>query len=196
MDALARSAAEDPAVARLRMALALARGDLRGAGKWVRDAAPMAERRDGALATTAVQAAANQADAVHWLRPDKATAHKAAPDPADAFARAVVQHRFGDPTTALADAQAALAVANRDGSPDDRVRANLLRARILMEARQFEQATAVLGELDAYTATDYRVAWMAAALYGKRGDAGPARQARQQASALAGERSLDVPPLL
>jgi len=196
MDALARSAAEDPAVARLRMALALARGDLRGAGQWVRDAAPMAERRDGALATTAVQAAANQADAVHWLRPDKATAHKAAPDPADAFARAVVQHRFGDPTTALADAQAALAVANRDGSPDDRVRANLLRARILMEARQFEQATAVLGELDAYTATDYRVAWMAAALYGKRGDAGPARQARQQASALAGERSLDVAPLL
>ena len=105
-------------------------------------------------------------------------------------------YRFGTPSDALRDAQTALAVANRDGSPNDRVRANLLRARVLMDARQFDQATAVLGELDAYAATDYRVAWFAATLDSRRSDTASGRQARQQASALAGERRLEVPPLL
>jgi uncharacterized protein HemY len=196
VDALAATTTQDPSVTRLRMALAVARGDVAGAGRWAGDAGARADGQDAGAAAIAVQAAATSTDAGRWLRPEGAGGAAARPDPADAFARAFVQHRFGDRAAALRDAQAALAIANRDGSPNDRVRANLLRARVLMDAGQLEQATAVLGELDAYAAVDYRVAWLAAALYGKRGDAGSARQARQEAKALAGERVPGVVPLL
>lgn len=196
IDALAATRSQDLSVARLRMALAVARGDAAGAGQWAANAGARPDGQDAGVAAIAVQAAATSTDAARWLRPDGTGGTATRPDPADAFARAIVQHRFGDRAAALRDAQAALAIANRDGSPNDRVRANLLRARILMDARQLDQATAVLGELDAYAAVDYRVAWLAAALYGKRGDAASARQARQEAAALAGERSLGVPPLL
>ncbi|WP_426803957.1 winged helix-turn-helix domain-containing protein [Stenotrophomonas sp. SrG] len=196
IDALAATTTQDPSVTRLRMALAVARGDVAGAGRWAGDAGARPEGQDASVATIAVQAAATSTDAGRWLRPEGAGGAAARPDPADAFARAFVQHRFGDRAAALRDAQAALAIANRDGSPNDRVRANLLRARVLMDAGQMDQATAVLGELDAYAAVDYRVAWLAAALYGKRGDAGSARQARQEAKTLAGERAPGVVPLL
>lgn len=196
IDALAATTAQDPSVTRLRMALAVARGDVAGAGRWAGDAGARPDGQDAGAAAIAVQAAATSTDAARWLRPEGAGGAAARPDPADAFARAIVQHRFGDRAAALRDAQAALAIANRDGSPNDRVRANLLRARILMDAGQMDQATAILGELEAYAAVDYRVAWLAAALYGKRGDAGSARQARQEAKALAGERIPGVVPLL
>lgn len=196
VDALAATTSQDSSAMRLRMALAVARGDVAGAGRWAGDAGARADGQDAGAAAIAVQAAATSTDAARWLRPEGAGGAAARPDPADAFARAMVQHRFGDRAAALHDAQAALAIANRDGSPNDRVRANLLRARILMDAGQMDQATAVLGELDAYAAVDYRVAWLAAALYGKRGDAGSARQARQEAKALAGERVPGVVPLL
>lgn len=196
VDALAATTSQDSSVTRLRIALAVARGDVVGAGRWAGDAGTRPEGEDASVAAIAVQAAASSTDAARWLRPEGAGGAAARPDPADAFARAFVQHRFGDRAAALRDAQAALAIANRDGSPNDRVRANLLRARILMDAGQMDQATAVLGELDAYAAVDYRVAWLAAALYGKRGDAGSARQARQEAKALAGERVPGVVPLL
>lgn len=196
VDALAATTTQDPSVTRLRMALAVARGDVAGAGRWAGDAGARPDGQDAGAAAIAVQAAASPTDAARWLRPEGAGGTAARPDPADAFARAMVQHRFGDRAAALRDAQAALAIANRDGSPNDRVRANLLRARILMDAGQMDQAMAVLGELEAYAAVDYRVAWLAAALYGKRGDAGSARQARQEAKALAGERVPGVVPLL
>lgn len=196
IDALAATTTQDPSVTRLRMALAVARGDVAGAGRWAGDAGARPDGQDAGAAAIAVQAAASPTDAARWLRPEGAGGAAARPDPADAFARAIVQHRFGDRAAALRDAQAALAIANRDGSPNDRVRANLLRARILMDAGQMDQAMAVLGELEAYAAVDYRVAWLAAALYGKRGDAGSARQARQEAKALAGERVPGVVPLL
>lgn len=196
IDALAATTTQDPSVTRLRMALAVARGDVAGAGRWAGDAGARPDGQDAGAAAIAVQAAASPTDAARWLRPEGAGGTAARPDPADAFARAIVQHRFGDRAAALRDAQAALAIANRDGSPNDRVRANLLRAWILMDAGQMDQATAILGELEAYAAVDYRVAWLAAALYGKRGDAGSARQARQEAKALAGERVPGVVPLL
>jgi len=196
IDALAAATTQDPSVTRLRMALAVARGDVAGAGRWAGDAGARPDGQDAGAAAIAVQAAASPTDAARWLRPEGAGGAAARPDPADAFARAIVQHRFGDRAAALRDAQAALAIANRDGSPNDRVRANLLRARILMDAGQMDQAMAVLGELEAYAAVDYRVAWLAAPLYGKRGDAGSARQARQEAKALAGERVPGVVPLL
>ena len=195
IDTLAGGPAPATWVARLRMALAVARGDRTGAAKWARSAIIPGEL-DAGIAAVAAQAAGDPADAARWLSSVAPAAPGKQGDPANAFARAVVTYRFGTPADALRDAQTALAVANRDGSPNDRVRANLLRARVLMDARQFDQATAVLGELDAYAATDYRVAWFAATLDSRRSDTASGRQARQQASALAGERRLEVPPLL
>lgn len=195
-DALAINSPQDPAVTRLRMGLAVARGDVQAANRWARTAGARTQGMDANILAVAAQAVANPTDAAGWQRSSDATDPSADPDPGDAFFRAVLQHRFGEPADALRDAQAALAIANRDGSPNDRVRANLLRARVLMDSQQLDQASAVLGELDAYAATDYRVAWLAYALYSKRGDTGPGRQAQQQASALAGERKLTVPPLL
>jgi len=195
VDALAANAEQGPLVARLRMALAVARGDLATAHQLARSGDTSLKRLDSTVTIVAVQAAANETDAARWLRPET-EAPATNTDPGDAFARAVLQHRFGEPAVAMREAQTALAVANRDGSPNDRVRANLLRARILMDARKFDQATAVLGELDAYAAADYRVAWLAYTLYTQRGDTSLARLAREQLSALAGERKLDVTPLL
>lgn len=196
IDALAANTEQGPLVARMRMALAVARGDLATAHQLARSGDTSLKRLDSTVTIVAAQAAANQEDAARWLRPVDPTAPAAKPDPGDTFARAALQYRFGEPAAALREAQTALAVANRDGSPNDRVRANVLRALVLMDAGQLDQATAVLGELDAYPAADYRVAWLAYTLYTRRGDAAPARQARQQVSALAGERELDVLPLL
>ncbi|WP_367345964.1 winged helix-turn-helix domain-containing protein [Stenotrophomonas bentonitica] len=195
VDALAANADQGPLVARLSMALAVSRGDSGKAQQLARNGDTSLKRLDSTVTIVAVQGAGNKQDAARWLRPDTATP-ATKPDPGDAFARAALQYRFGEPAAALREAQTALAVANRDGSPNDRVRANLLRARILMDARQFDQATAVLGELDAYAAADYRVAWFAYTLYTQRGDTSSGQQAREQLIALAGERKLDVPPLL
>jgi len=195
--ALARTGSKDPSVSRLRMAVAVARGDSGGAGRLAGSASVPVQGAVSEIAAIAVQAAAGQEDGARWLGPGASARHAAAaPDPATFFAKAMLQHRFGPAGQALRDAQNALAVANRDGSPNDRVRANLLRAAVLLDANQPEQAVAVLGELDAYASTDYRVAWWASALYKRRGDAASARQAQQQAAALAGERPLGTPPLL
>lgn len=197
IEALAKTGNTDPAVSRLRMALAVARGDMAGAGRLAGSASLPAQGAVSEVAAIAVQAAAREVDGSRWVGTGTSATHGAAgPDPSAMFAEAVLQKRFGTADLALRDAQAALAVANRDGSPNDRVRANLLRAAVLLDARQPDQAIAVLGELDAYASTDYRVAWWAAAVHKRRGDAASARQAQQQAAALAGERPLGTPPLL
>ncbi|MNV88115.1 hypothetical protein D3C71_1822920 [compost metagenome] len=90
----------------------------------------------------------------------------------------------------------ALAVADRDGSPNDRLRANLLRALVLLDAGKVQEATAVLGELEAYAKHDFRVAWLAWTVYSRRGDVALARNALAQAQALRGQRTLTLVPVL
>lgn len=193
-----------PEVTALRMGVALARGDHARAARLATRAPPAPSPAASALAAVAVQAAASADVARAWL---PASPHKASSPtssqapPAEgaverAFAAAVLARRFGPRNDALAAAADAVALADRDGSPNDRVRANVLRAQALLDAGRLQDATAVLGELDAYADVDYRVAWLAWKVYERRGDADLARHGFLQAQALRGQRELAGEPLL
>lgn len=195
---LSTSGMSDQTRVRLQMAEAVARGDTRAAAQYAAVLPDLAETLEDATVVVAVQAAGGVAAAQRWVTRWQAQQPPGetvlAPDPA--FFEAVVQARFGEPAVALAAADRALSVANRDGSANDQVRAGLLRARVLMKADRLEEAGAVLGELDPYTRADYRVAWQAWNLHRRRGDAALTGAAQQQARTLAGERALEVVPLL
>ncbi len=196
--ALPTSGTSGQMLQRLRMAQAVARGDRKEAADLSSQLPDLAEMLDASTVVVAVQAAGTQMAAQRWItrwQAQQAPGQPAVP-PAAAFFEAVAQARSGEPAAALAAADRALAVASRDGSSNDQVRAGLLRARVLMAADRLEEASAVLGELDPYTRADYRVAWQAWELHRRRGDAALAGAAQQQAKALAGERALDVMPLL
>jgi DNA-binding winged helix-turn-helix (wHTH) protein/tetratricopeptide (TPR) repeat protein len=185
----------------LQMAVALSRGDRGNAARLAKQVPASAQAPDFNGVTIPVQAAGAALVARSWLKlsvPEQAAqSAETATDPAAAaFAAAVVERRFGSVGTALPLANEALAVADREGSPNDRVRANVLRALVLLDARQIQDATAVLGELDGYASADYRVAWLAWTLYNRRGDTDMARHAFTQVQALRGQRMLAVEPLL
>lgn len=198
LKALPASSLSGQTDARLRMADAVARGDTAAAAKRAARLPDLAETVEPATLLVAAQAAGTRAAAQGWITRFEA---QQPPDqrerqPELAWARALTQLRFGNGSAALQDADVALAIANRDGSPNDRVRANLLRARVLMDTGRLDDASAVLGELEAYAAVDYRVAWLAWTLYTRRGEAELANNAQQQVRALAGQRALKVVPLL
>ncbi len=196
--ALPTSGTSGQVLQRLRMAQAVARGDRKLAAQLAAQLPDLAETLDVSTVVVAVQAAGTQAAAQRWITRWQAQQPpgQPTPSPGEAFFEAVAQARFGEPAAALAAADRALTVANRDGSGNDQVRAGLLRARVLMVADRLEEASSVLGELDPYTRADYRVAWQAWELHRKRGDVALMRAAEQQAQALAGERALDGVPLL
>ncbi|WP_282296338.1 winged helix-turn-helix domain-containing protein [Stenotrophomonas sp. PS02289] len=182
---------------RLQMADALARGDQAGGAQLAARLPDLAELLQPATLAVAVQAAGSRAAAQRWMtRYEAQQPPQQALQATAAWSVAAVLARFGDSIRALQAADAALTIANRDGSPSERIRANLLRARILIDAGRLDDATAVLGELDAYTAVDYRVAWFAWTLYTRRGEVDLASSAEKQARALAGERALEAVPLL
>ncbi|MCS4280103.1 DNA-binding winged helix-turn-helix (wHTH) protein/tetratricopeptide (TPR) repeat protein [Stenotrophomonas rhizophila] len=185
------------ATTRLRMSLALARGDRADAARLARQLPASAVEADTGDVAIAVQATDNVDVARRWLHlTPQPPAAPPAQAPAATFAIALMQHRFGAPASALGLADSALAVADRDGSPNDRLRANLLRALVLLDAGKVQEATAVLGELEGYAKADFRVAWLAWTVYNRRGDAALARNALAQAQALRGQRTLTLPPVL
>ncbi|KRG47998.1 hypothetical protein ARC20_17530 [Stenotrophomonas panacihumi] len=195
---------DPPEVTALRMGVALARGEHARAARLATRAPPATPPVAFTLAAIAVQAADSAEVAHAWFRPSP---RKPAPSPAPqaspaeganerAFAMAVLARRFGQRSDALAAATEAVAIADRDGSANDRVRANVLRAQVLLDAGRLQDATAVLGELDAYADVDYRVAWLAWKVYERRGDADLARHGFLQAQALRGQRELAGEPLL
>ncbi len=196
--ALPTSGTSGQALQRLRMSQAVARGDGKRAAQLAAQLPDLAETLDVSSVVVAVQAADTQAAARRWITRWQAQQPPGETErpPGAAFFEAMTQARFGEPAVALAAADRALAGANRDGSANDQVRAGLLRARLLMAADRLEEASAVLGELDPYTRADYRVAWQAWELHRRRGDAALVAAAQQQAQTLAGERALDVMPLL
>ncbi|WP_313459313.1 winged helix-turn-helix domain-containing protein [Stenotrophomonas sp.] len=197
LKAMPTSGMTGQSLVRLQMADALARGDQAGAGRLAARLPDLAETLESATLVVAVQAAGSRAAAQRWVtRYDAQQPPQQALQVASAWSLAAMEARFGDSARALQAADTALTVANRDGSPSERVRANLLRARVLMDAGRLDDATAVLGELDAYAAVDYRVAWFAWTLYTRRGEVDLANNAEQQARALAGERALEPVPVL
>ncbi|GAB3371397.1 hypothetical protein GCM10027431_20190 [Lysobacter rhizosphaerae] len=189
-----------PGLQELMLRLQLARNARTEAGALARHH-PNAGRVPGSLALTAVQAALRNGDAGtarYWLSRSPtqgATTSDGATTSWD-VARALVAQSEGRAEHALQMARLAQAGAERTGSPDDRVRTGLLQARLLLDRGQPDAAAAVLGDLDAFAASDYRVAWTTLALYRALGDPGMAANALERVQALRGERDIAVEPVL
>ena len=81
-------------------------------------------------------------------------------------------------------------------SPELEIRAGVLQAMLLLETHQYAAASSILGELEKYAESDYRVAWVMSALYQALGDTRTAAAARERARALGGERDLARAPIL
>ena len=191
----------DQGLQELMLRLQLARNARTDAGVLARRHPNAADRVQGSLALTAVQAALRNGDAGtarYWLSRSPtqgATTSDGATTSWD-VARALVAQSEGRAEHALQMARQARAVAERTGSPDDRVRTGLLQARLLLDRGQPDAAAAVLGDLDAFAASDYRVAWTTLALYRALGDPGMAANALERVQALRGERDIAVEPVL
>ncbi|BDU16642.1 winged helix-turn-helix domain-containing protein [Lysobacter auxotrophicus] len=185
-------------VAELEMALAIARGDRPRAAALAARIPPASKPVEEDLAIMAVQAAGNAAVARAWRdrlsnQPSERLSDRAF---ARSFASAIVERRFGERDAALAAANKAMALANREGSPDDRVRAGIIRALVLLDGEDSQTAFAVLGELDAYVTADYRAAWLAWTLYRHVGNTAMAERAHLGMDSLRGERQANLEPTL
>ena len=185
-------------VQELQLRLWLARGD-RARAAALAQRMPAADAAvDGSLALAAVEAAlrnGNVAAARAWVARAPATVPDASRTSWD-VARALLAQAEGDRDGALRIARAATARTEHAGAPEERVEAGLLQARLLLAQGQRDAAAALLGDLDAFAATDYRVAWTTLSLYRALGDAGMTATALQRVQALRGERDANVEPAL
>lgn len=182
----------------LELRAALARGDAAGAARLARASIPRDAVVPGSLVLAAVQAALaihDDATSTRW----NASGHRVAAaqrgldwDIADGLLAQSRAHA----SDALATADAAVARVEVSGSPEERVRAGVFKARLLRMQGRFEAAAPVLGDLDTFAAGDYRVAWEALALYRALRDDAMARAASERVHALRGERDPAVVPAL
>ena len=84
----------------------------------------------------------------------------------------------------------------RTGSSDGRVIAGLAHAKLLLAGGQRDEAAAILGDLDGFAASDYRVAWTTLALYRALGETAMVNTAETRVQALRGERDAAIEPAL
>lgn len=193
-------AQSDPIIRELRLRLLLARNDVGKARQMAREDAAM-QATSGGLLLAAVQAALRGQDlalANAWLDAAAVPARQSGEDLASALAlaAALVARADATPELALAKAEQAAAVAGSRASPESEIRTGVLRAMLLLDTRQYGAASAIMGELEKYAESDYRVAWVMTRLYQSLGDADAAAAALQIARTLAGERDLAVEPIL
>ncbi|GAB3090386.1 winged helix-turn-helix domain-containing protein [Lysobacter terrae] len=178
----------------LRVRLSL---DVRTAGVLARRYPAPGDAVPGSLALAAVQAALlnhQVAMAQSWL--SRAPAPASTTDVAWTVAGALVAQGEHRDDSALQLAHQAMAIAERTGSPSDRVRTGVLLARLLLAQGHRDAAAAVLGDLDAFVALDYRVAWTTLELYRELGDQGMVRDALKRVQTLRGDRDIEMAPLL
>jgi DNA-binding winged helix-turn-helix (wHTH) protein/tetratricopeptide (TPR) repeat protein len=188
----------DPALRELLLRLHLARGELVEAKRQVSGGPPSSHTGDG-LMLAAVQAAVRAGDlplARSWLSSDASVDEQDARYHAVAVAlgRALLARAGGDAAAALSEAGQAAGVAGM--SPEAEIQTGIVQAMVLLDARQFDAASAILGRLEKYADTDYRVAWAMKTLYRALGDQGAAAAALGRASALRGDRDIAIPPVL
>jgi len=154
----------------------------------------------GSLMLVAVQAAVGNHDADtarRWLsRAPGPVAGRTESSTEWDLARALMAGSQAHDDNALQAARRAMIRAEHEGSPDERVQAGLVQARLLLAQGHRDAAAAVLGDLDAFAATDYRVAWATLALYRALGDPAMTAAALVRVRALRGEQDLAVEPLL
>jgi len=190
----------DPVMRELRLRLQLAGGDFGRARQLAADAVAM-EGAGGGLLLAAVQAALRGRDvplAKAWLSAASAQAGQAQGDtaPAIALAGALIDRAGAAPAAALAQAERAATLAGGHSSPDSEIQTGVLRAMVLLDTHQYAAASAIMGELEKYSESDYRVAWVMSRLYQSLGDAPTAASARVRAQALGGERDIAAEPVL
>lgn len=190
----------DPKLVELSLRLQMAKGDFAQARRLAAKG-PAAAGVGPGLRLAGVQAALRGHDlplAKTWLA---ARAVDADPSPTGAdfaveLSRALIARAAGDQAGALALAEKAAASLGNRASPDAVIQAGAMQALTLLDARNSTAASALMGELEKYAESDYRVAWVMASLYRALGDARTAASARTRASALAGERDLGIEPIL
>jgi DNA-binding winged helix-turn-helix (wHTH) protein/tetratricopeptide (TPR) repeat protein len=189
----------DPRMLELRLHLDLARGQFAQARSLAADN-PAAAGAGGGLLLAGVQAALRARDlplARAWLARASQDARTQGESAfASTLAQALVDRAAGQPAGALAQAEKAATFVEARDSPDGEIQAGLVRAMVLLDNRQSAAASAIMGELEKYSETDFRVAWVMSRLYRALGDAGAAASASARAKALAGERSLATEPVL
>lgn len=188
----------DPLLREVLLRLRLARGELAEAKKLAGSDPSATEARDG-LMLVAVQAALRMDDlplAKSWLSRGSSVGEQDARYHAVVLelARALVARNEGDGVTALRHAERAATVAGV--SPEAEIQTGVVQARLLLDARQYDAASAILGRLEKYAETDYRVAWAMLALYRALGDQRAATAALERANALRGDRDIAVEPVL
>ena len=188
----------DPVLRELLLRLALARGELAEARKFAGSAPSSMDTGDG-LMLAAVQAALRVGDlplAKTWLSSD------ASVDEQDAryhtvaleLARALIARAEGDAANALRHAERAAGVSGM--SPEAEIQTGVVQAMVLLDARQYDAASAIMGRLEKYAETDYRVAWTMRTLYRALGDQRTAAAAFERANALRGDRDIALAPVL
>lgn len=187
----------DPRMLELRLRLHLARGESAQARQLA--AAAPTPRAEGGLLLAGVQAAVRGRDpalAKAWL----SAAARGKPTDGEPYAvdlaQALVERAERHPQAALARAERASARSETRDSPDREIQAGVVRAMVLLDTRQYSAASAIVGELEKYSETDYRVAWVMLRLYQALGDAQAVLAARGRAQALSGERDLALEPEL
>jgi tetratricopeptide (TPR) repeat protein len=190
----------DPRLMELSLRLHLARGDVAQAHR-LAASGPPAAGASGGLRLAAVQAALRGRDvalARKWLAATSSPDEQEYADPAfaPALARALVAREAGDQAAAIAQAEKAAALVGSRASPDVEIQAGVLQSMTLLDARESTAASAIMGELEKYAETDYRVAWVMATLYQSLGDPRAAASARERVKALSGERDPAVEPIL
>lgn len=187
--------------ARLRevlLRLHLARGELAEARK-LAGIGPGPTRTGDGLMLAAVQVAVRVGDlplAKSWLSSDASVGEQDARYHAVALAlaRALVARTEGDGVAALQHAEQGAGVAGI--SPAAEIQAGVVQAMVLLDARQYDAASAIMGRLEKYAETDYRVAWAMLKLYRALGDQRAAAAALDRANVLRGDRDIAVEPVL
>ncbi len=190
----------DPVMLELRLRLQLGRGQFAQAHQLAAHVR-VAEGASSGLLLAAVQAALRAGDiklAKAWLAAASSTGARMEGDFASAvaLAHALVHRASGEPAAALGQTEKVAVLPGRLESPESKIRSGVLRAMVLLDTQQYAAASAIMGELEKYSESDYRVAWVMSRLYQALGDIQATASARQRAEALAGDRGIALEPTL
>lgn len=188
----------DPPLREVLLRLHLARGRLAEARK-LAGSGPPASGADAGLMLAAIQAALRAGDlplARSWLSGAASVDEQDVRYHAVALelSRALIARTEGDGGAALQHAERAAGVTGM--SPEADIQAGVVQAMLLLDAGQYNAASAIMGRLEKYVETDYRVAWTMRTLYRALGDQRAAAVALEHANTLRGDRGLAFEPVL